>query len=152
LRLVHSGYSLPITNQGIAIVDPAGVNTGIDTYRAQTKRYVHLLFALQAIGASSPAIIISLGGLVSETLSSNKALSTLPVSLFNIGLALSVLPVGALIARFGRVNAYTLGALSAFIGGIIAAWGVINGSFILFCLGCLMAGVTRRAYKATVLR
>lgn len=51
-----------------------------------------------------------------ETLSSNKALSTLPVSLFNIGLALSVLPVGALIARFGRVNAYTLGALSAFIG------------------------------------
>ncbi|WP_238393632.1 hypothetical protein [Serratia sp. 3ACOL1] len=98
-------------------MDPAGVNTGIDTYRAQTKRYVHLLFALQAIGASSPAIIISLGGLVGETLSSNKALSTLPVSLFNIGLALSVLPVGALIARFGRVNAYTLGALSAFIGG-----------------------------------
>ncbi len=121
-------------------MDPAGVNTGIDTYRAQTKRYVHLLFALQAIGASSPAIIISLGGLVGETLSSNKALSTLPVSLFNIGLALSVLPVGALIARFGRVNAYTLGALSAFIGGIIATWGVINGSFILFCLGCLMAG------------
>jgi MFS family permease len=119
---------------------PASVETGIDSYRAQTQRYVYLLFALQAIGASSPPIIISLGGLVGEALSNNKALSTLPVSLYNIGLALSVLPLGALIARYGRVNAYTLGALCAFIGGIIATWGVINGSFVLFCLGCLMAG------------
>ncbi|WP_231566259.1 MULTISPECIES: MFS transporter [unclassified Serratia (in: enterobacteria)] len=121
-------------------MDLASVNTGTDAYRAQTKRYIYLLFALQAIGASSPPIIISLGGLVGETLSSNKTLSTLPVSLFNIGLALSVLPIGFMIARIGRVNAYTLGALSALIGGAIAAWGVTSGSFGLFCLGCLLAG------------
>ncbi|MFC0228826.1 hypothetical protein [Serratia aquatilis] len=77
-------------------MEPAIAESVRDTYREQTKRYVYLLFALQAIGASSPPIIISLGGLVGEALSSNKALSTLPVSLYNIGLALSVLPVGAL--------------------------------------------------------
>ncbi|WP_431221995.1 hypothetical protein ACQ86O_16395 [Serratia sp. L9] len=97
-------------------MDLASITSGEEAYRAQTRRYVYLLFALQAIGASSPPIIISLGGLVGEALSNNKTLSTLPVSLYNIGLALSVLPLGMLIARFGRVNAYNLGAISALLG------------------------------------
>lgn len=106
----------------------------------QTRRYINTLFLLQAIGASSPPIIISLGGLVGETLSSDKTLATLPVSLFNIGLALSVLPVGFLISRFGRTTTYTLGTGFAFIGGIIACLGLINASFILFCFGTALAG------------
>lgn len=108
--------------------------------RAQVGRYVNLLLIMQALGASSPPIIISLGGLVGESLSTNKGLATLPVSLYNIGLALSMLPVGFLIGRLGRAKTYTVGALLAFTGGITAALGIINSSFFIFCIGTALAG------------
>lgn len=108
--------------------------------KTQTWRYVHLLLIMQALGAASPPIIISLGGLVGETLSSNKGLATLPVSLYNIGLALTMLPVGFLIGRLGRARTYMIGALCAFTGGIVAALGIINASFVVFCIGTALAG------------
>lgn len=113
---------------------------GSGSPRAATDRYVNLLLVMQALGASSPPIIISLGGLVGESLSSNKGLATLPVSLYNIGLALSMLPVGFLIARLGRVRTYATGAVFAFTGGIIAALGIIYSSFLVFCIGTALAG------------
>lgn len=106
----------------------------------QAWRYVHLLLLMQALGAASAPIIISLGGLVGESLATNKALAVLPVSLYNIGLALSMLPVAALIRRLGRQRTYILGALCASSGGAIAAFGIINSSFVMFCTGTALAG------------
>ena len=40
-----------------------------------------VLAAAMALGGSSPAIVVSLGGLVGQALASNKELATLPVSL-----------------------------------------------------------------------
>jgi MFS family permease len=112
----------------------------VQQYRDKTWRYVNFLLILQAIGAASPPIIISLGGLIGESLSADKSLATLPVSLYNIGLALSMLPVGLLIRRFGRAKTYTIGAFCAFSGGIVAALGIIYASFFIFCLGTALAG------------
>ncbi len=55
-------------------------------------RNLNLLVAAQALGAATPPIIISLGGLVGQMLSSNPSLATLPVSLYQLGLALSTIP------------------------------------------------------------
>lgn len=95
-----------------------------------------LLVAAQALGGASPPILISLGGLVGKTLSDNPALATLPVSLYNLGLALSTIPAALLMRRHGRRCAYyllaaTLGVLS----GLIAAMGIMQGSFETFCAG-----------------
>lgn len=60
-----------------------------------------LLIAAQSLGGASPPIIISLGGLVGQALFSNPTATTLPVSLFQLGLALSTLPVAWLIQRIG---------------------------------------------------
>ena len=51
-----------------------------------------VLAAAMALGGSSPAIVVSLGGLVGQALASNKELATLPVSLLNLGLALGTIP------------------------------------------------------------
>lgn len=106
----------------------------------QARRNVALLVAAQALGGASPPIIISLGGIVGKTLAANPSLATLPVSLYNLGLALSTIPAAMLMRWLGRRSAYVLGALLALVSGLIAAWGIAHGSFATFCVGTAMAG------------
>ncbi|MBO1041475.1 MFS transporter [Brucella pituitosa] len=104
------------------------------------RRNIFVLTAAQALGAASPPIIISLGGLVGQQLSSDPALVTLPVSLFSLGLALGTLPAAFIMRAFGRRNGYLLGAGFGMTAGLIAAFGIFTSSFIIFCLGTFIAG------------
>src|SRR3712207_1712364 len=69
-----------------------------------------VLAVAMALGGSSPAIVVSLGGLVGQALASNKELATLPVSLLNLGLALGTIPAAILMRRAGRRIGYMVGA------------------------------------------
>ncbi|NNU61890.1 MFS transporter [Ochrobactrum soli] len=111
------------------------------TDNSSVRRNILILTMAQALGASSPPIVISLGGLVGQKLSSDPALVTLPVSLFNLGLALGTLPAAFLMRQLGRRNAYMLGALVGMAAGLIAAAGIFSASFLIFCLGTLTAGL-----------
>src|SRR5690606_5442294 len=73
---------------------------------AHGPRNVRLLVAAQALGGAAAPIIISLGGIVGQTLASDPSLATLPVSLYNLGLALSTIPAALLMRRLGRRVAY----------------------------------------------
>jgi len=106
----------------------------------QARRNLGLLVAAQSLGAASPPIIVSLGGIVGQTLAQNPALSTLPVSLYNLGMALSTIPAALLMRRLGRRTAYSLGALLGVLSGLVAAWGIMRGDFLTFCVGTTMAG------------
>lgn len=99
-----------------------------------------VLTVAQALGAASPPIIVSLGGLIGQQLSDNPALTTLPVSLFNLGLALGTLPSAFIMRRYGRQSAYFIGALLAILGGLVAFAGILNHSFVIFCIGTMLAG------------
>jgi MFS family permease len=105
-----------------------------------TRRNIMVLTAAQALGAASPPIVVSLGGLVGQSLSSDPTLATLPVSLFNLGLALGTLPAAAVMRRFGRRNGYLLGTTFGMVAGLVAALGIAAASFIVFCLGTFTAG------------
>ncbi|AVO48112.1 MFS transporter [Melaminivora suipulveris] len=107
---------------------------------ALERRNLTLLVATQSLGGASPPIIISLGGLVGQMLSSTPTASTLPVSLYQLGLALSTLPAAWLMHRIGRRSAYVLGALMGVLSGLVAAWGISRSDFVLFCLGTTLAG------------
>lgn len=104
------------------------------------RRNIFVLTAAQSLGAASPPIIISLGGLVGQQLSSDPALVTLPVSLFSLGLALGTLPAAFIMRAFGRRNGYLLGACFGMTSGVVAALGIFTSSFIIFCLGTFIAG------------
>jgi len=64
---------------------------------SQARRNLGLLVAAQSLGAAAPPIIISLGGIVGQMLAENPALSTLPVSLYHLGMALSTIPAATLL-------------------------------------------------------
>ena len=103
-------------------------------------RNLSLLVAAQALGGASPPIIISLGGLEGQQLSSNPTATTLPVSIYQLGLALSTLPAAWLMQRLGRRWAYVLGAVLGVVSGIIAAQGIAQSDFVTFCIGTALAG------------
>ncbi|MGO1163794.1 MFS transporter [Brucella pseudogrignonensis] len=110
------------------------------TDQTLARRNIFVLTAAQALGAASPPIIISLGGLVGQQLSSDPALVTLPVSLFSLGLALGTLPAAFIMRAFGRRNGYLLGACFGISSGLVAALGIFTSSFLIFCLGTFIAG------------
>lgn len=99
-----------------------------------------MLACAQALGGASPAIVVSLGGLVGQSLAENKELATLPVSLINLGLAAGTIPAAMMMRRFGRRIAYILAGLIGVIAGSLAAAGIGAASFPLFCLGTFIAG------------
>ena len=110
------------------------------TADALARRNVRLLTIAQALGGAGPPIIISLGGLVGQALAPIPALVTLPVSVYNLGLALGTLPAAYLMRRFGRRSAYLIGAAFGAAGGLLAAAGIFAAAFLLFCLGTFIAG------------
>ncbi len=105
------------------------------------KRNALVLAFAQSLGGASPAIVVSLGGLVGQALAENKELATLPVSLLNLGLALGTIPAAVLMRRAGRRMGYMVGAGIGVFGGCLAAFGVASFSFVVFCLGTLIAGM-----------
>lgn len=107
---------------------------------AEAQRNVRLLAIAQALGGAGPPIVISLGGLVGQALAPDPALVTLPVSVYNLGLALGTLPAAWLMRQLGRRNAYLFGSAFGVVGGLLAAGGIFAAGFLLFCLGTFVAG------------
>lgn len=112
----------------------------IDHLNQASRHNGRVLTTAQALGGASPAIIVSLGGLVGQQLATNPALSTLPISVFNLGMAVGTLPAAFIMRRYGRRVGYIFGALLGTVGGLVAAGGIFKEAFLLFCLGTLIAG------------
>jgi len=109
-------------------------------YTPLQQRNLGLLVAAQSLGGATAPIIISLGGLVGQQLSTDPTRSTLPVSIYQLGLALSTLPAAWLMQRFGRRNIYMLAAIFGILSGLLAASAITASSFIGFCLSLALAG------------
>lgn len=98
--------------------------------------------ATQAIIGSAAPIAISTGGLAGYMmLPADKALSTAPVTGFNIGVALGALPAAWLIARLGRQGGFMSGTLITALGGLIACGALIWNAFWLFAFGLALLGI-----------
>ena len=101
----------------------------------------------QALAGANSAVVFAIGAIVSNMLAPNKALATLPLSLFVVGMAACTLPAGVIAQRRGRRAAFLTGTGCGVIAGLLAALAVVLGSFWLFCAATLFGG----AYAAVVL-
>lgn len=125
----------------MSMVKPASqADANSSDQHGTASRNIWILTAAQSLGGANSPIVISLGGLVGQQLSSDPASATLPVSLLNLGLAAGTLPAAAMMRRFGRRSGYLFGALLGVIAGLIATVGIIQSSFVLFCIGTFVAG------------
>lgn len=79
--------------------------------------------------------------MVGQDLATDPALATLPVSIYNLGLALGTVPAAWIMRQYGRRSGYLLGAMIGVFSGLVAAGAISFGAFIFFCLGTFLAGL-----------
>lgn len=105
------------------------------------------LAAAQALAGANSVVFYATGAIVGNAIAPSPSLSTLPVTLFVLGMATCILPFGALARKHGRKAAFMAGTGAGVITGLIAALAVVIGSFMLFCLAAFFGG----AYAAVAL-
>ena len=108
---------------------------------AFAKRNALLLAAAQAFCGSAAPISIALGGLVEVYLpGDDKSLATVPVTGYNLGVALAALPAAMLMARIGRRYDFISGAAIGIVGEIVSSLAIFRGDFLMFCIGMALTG------------
>ena len=105
------------------------------------------LAVAQALAGANSVVVYATGAVVGDMLAPDKALATLPISIFVVGMAACTLPAGAIAQRHGRRTAFVSGAGCGVLVGLLAALAVVLGSFWLFCVATFFGG----AYAAVVL-
>lgn len=101
----------------------------------------------QALAGANAIVIYATGAIVGNTLSPIPVLATLPISIFVVGMAACILPVGAMARRHGRRASFLVGTAAGVLTGLLAMLAVILGWFWLFCLAAFFGG----GYAAVVL-
>ncbi|AMR80577.1 MFS transporter [Cupriavidus nantongensis] len=101
----------------------------------------------QALAGANSVVVYATGAIVGDMLAPIPMLATLPISIFVVGMAACILPIGAVSRRYGRRAAFLAGTGAGVLTGLLAMLAVILGWFWLFCLATFFGG----SYAAVVL-
>jgi MFS family permease len=115
---------------------------------ALARRNAIVLAFAQAMAGANNTVLIATGSIAGAMLAPDKALATLPISVYVIGMWLGTLPVGALARRYGRRTAFQIGTIFGVLTGIVCCIAVLYGSFALFNLGAFFSGLYAAAHQA----
>ena len=114
-----------------------------NTARRNTVR----LAIAQAMAGGNSTVIYATGGIIGHALAPDKSLSTLPITILVIGMAVSSLPAGAISRHFGRRTTFLIGTGCGVLVGLIGMTAILLNSFWLYCVGTFFGGV----YAAVVM-
>jgi len=114
---------------------------------AEQNNNIIRLAAAQALAGANSVVFYATGAIVGSTIAPDASLSTLPITLFVLGMASSILPFGTLARKRGRKAAFMDGTGAGMITGLMAAVAMMLGSFLLFCCAAFLGG----AYAAVAL-
>ncbi len=109
--------------------------------RPRLNRDVWLLFCCQALMNAVMAGQVVMASLVGHALAVDKTLNTLPIAIQMTGVMAGSIPAGIVFARLGRRAGFWLGAGMAICGSLGFALGVWRGSFLVYCLAAVPAGM-----------
>jgi len=104
-------------------------------------RNVWLLFLCQALTNAITMGQVAMSALIGLALAGDKYLATLPYAIQMAATMAASIPAGLVFARLGRKPGFYLGAGLACVGSLTFALGVWQGSFWLYCLGAVPAGL-----------
>lgn len=107
---------------------------------------VFRLAVAQALGGANSAIIYATAAIVGEMFAPNKALATMPISIFVVGMAVCTIPAGVIAQCHGRRVAFVVGTSLGALAGLLASAAILLSSFVLFCVAMFFGG----AYASVV--
>lgn len=102
---------------------------------------VYLLSLCQALMMTNSVLMIAVASLVGLELATDKSLATLPLSAQFLALMATSIPASFIMKRWGRKAGFYLASIIGLMGGLIAMWSILNGSFWGFTLGTVLVGV-----------
>jgi MFS family permease len=104
-------------------------------------RNVWLLFCCQALMNAVMSGQTVMAALVGHSLAIDKTLNTLPMAIQMTAMMCASIPASMVFTRLGRRPGFWLGCLGSFAGSITYGLGIWYGSFALYCLGAVPAGL-----------
>ncbi len=106
------------------------------------RRNAFILASAQALCGAAAPVTISTGGLAGAwLLLDDKSLATLPVTGYNVGVALGALPAASLMRAVGRRTGFMSGACCTALGGLVAMLALFQSSFVLFAFALMIIGL-----------
>src|SRR6195952_2619747 len=108
---------------------------------ARARSNVARLAAAQALSGANSAVIFATGSIIGASLAPDVSLATVPLSVFVVGLAAGTLPTGAISRAYGRRMAFIIGTGCGVLTGLLAAYAILRGSFVLFCCATFLGGL-----------
>ena len=108
---------------------------------ARARSNVARLAAAQALTGANSAVIFATGSIVGATLAPDLSLATVPLSMYVVGLAAGTLPTGAISRAYGRRTAFIIGTGCGMLTGLLGAYAILRGSFVLFCVATFLGGL-----------
>jgi MFS family permease len=102
---------------------------------------VYMLALCQALMMSGSSLLITASALVCYTLTDDKSLVTLPLSLQFLALMLTSIPASILMGKIGRKAGFLIGSLFGIAGAAVSVYAIFNHQFWLFAVGSFFIGM-----------
>src|ERR1700737_774035 len=99
------------------------------------------LAAAQALTGANSAVIFATGSIIGAALAPDIPLATVPLSMYVVGIAAGTLPTGPISRAYGRRVAFIIGTGGGVLTGLVGAFAILRGSFVLFCCATFLGGL-----------
>ncbi len=100
------------------------------------------LLALSQIFSFTVApVTVFLSGIIGSQISPLKSLSTLPISISVVGIAIGAIFATKVMSLIGRKAGFILASIGNSLVSILAAYSIMDQNFILFCFANFFLGV-----------
>jgi MFS family permease len=115
------------------------VTAGVEITRS--RRVLTVLSVSQGFYLSAMSIDLTVTALAGASLAPSPVWSTLPMATISIGSVVVAPLVSRLMARVGTKPTLLAGAATAVLGGVLSWLAMVQGIFLLLCLGTFAVGV-----------
>ena len=100
-----------------------------------------ILSLSQIFSFTAAPITVFLSGIIGSQISPIKSLSTLPMSISVVGIAVGAIFATKLMSLIGRKAGFIFASLGNSLVSILAAYSIMEQNFILFCVANFFLGV-----------
>lgn len=107
---------------------------------SQLNRNVWLLMCAQALIGSIGPVIVFVGGFIGIKLAPSDKLATLPIAFMIVGIAMFMLPVIKILAKFGRKRGFQMAICWGIANSLFSAYAILIQNFWLFCFTIFLYG------------
>ena len=100
-----------------------------------------ILTLSQIFSFTAAPVTVFLSGIIGSQISPIKSLSTLPMSISVVGIAVGAIVATKVMSKIGRKYGFILASIGNSLVSILAAYSILNQNFILFCFANFFIGV-----------